>query len=684
MINKRQLRYQKGQRIANRFLVHQALMGGMGEVYLCLDEQTITPYALKTFQQRFDAPGLKEAFFEEVGHWVALEKHPNIVRCHFMDIVDRTPFMFLEWVVGDESRGTSLRDWLRRGLLDDKTALGLIIDILRGLHHAQVKQPGIVHRDLKPENVLVTQAWQAKITDFGLATVSHHSQLGIDTKSSEEVDPRRTVSLQGGIVGTPLYMAPEQWNSEKQLDERTDLYAVGCILYELLTGSFVYTSGTLTGLRDAHCTAPLPNFTTIAWAAAFLQCCLAKNVSERFGTIQEALVASESLYEIQCGVTAHPASQAGIMTAADYGNRGLTYHELGRCNEALTDYTHAIELDPALAQAYYNRGITYKALGYREEALNDYTRAIELNHTLAQAYANRGLTYHELGRYNEALTDYARAIELNPTYALAYANRGNTYKALGHREEALNDYSRAVELDAVYAKAYGNRGIELDPAFAQVYSNRGAAYATLGRLEEALTDYNRAIELDPAFALAYYDRGVTYTALGRLDAALVDYSRAIELNPTDAKAYNERGVVHNALGRLEKALVDYSRAIELDLAYTLAYYNRGVVFAKLGRQEEALIDYSRAIELAPSFALPYSNRGNTHYRLGRHDEALSDYRRAVDLDPTFAQPYVNIGMLYANTNRLQQALPYFEKAAALGEPAGTQYATRARQMLKKT
>ena len=104
---KPQPRYQRGDRIANRYQVHQALLGGMGEVYLCLDLEENLPYALKTFQQRYltDPQRLRQAFEQEVATWIALEKHPNIVRCFYMTTLDRQPFMVLEWIAGEEGRG---------------------------------------------------------------------------------------------------------------------------------------------------------------------------------------------------------------------------------------------------------------------------------------------------------------------------------------------------------------------------------------------------------------------------------------------------------------------------------------------------------------------------------------------------------------------------------------------------
>lgn len=196
-------RYQRGQVIGGEYLVHRVLIGGMGEVYLCLNTTTIQPYALKIFQARFiDNPMMRESFKREVGNWIALEKHPNIVRCFFMDTLDNQPFMILEWVAGDESLGTDLRAWLQQGPLNLRRSLDLAIDICRGLIHAGQKQPGIVHRDLKPENILIAENGTAKITDFGLAKIAHDANLARNDLSSAPSG--------SGIAGTPPYMAPEQ------------------------------------------------------------------------------------------------------------------------------------------------------------------------------------------------------------------------------------------------------------------------------------------------------------------------------------------------------------------------------------------------------------------------------------------------------------------------------------------
>jgi eukaryotic-like serine/threonine-protein kinase len=194
-----ELRYKTGDKIGDRYQVHRALAGGMGEVYLCLDLEQNLPLALKTFQAQFLTSPKARAYFErEAATWVALEKHPNVVRCFYMNTVENQPFLFLEWVMGEEGDGTDLRAWLdRRGMLEPRVALDFAIDVCRGLAHAGTKVKGMVHCDIKPENVLVAQGRLAKVTDFGLAKVVQAAELA-SPNGSDAIGGRRWVSAAGG------------------------------------------------------------------------------------------------------------------------------------------------------------------------------------------------------------------------------------------------------------------------------------------------------------------------------------------------------------------------------------------------------------------------------------------------------------------------------------------------------
>lgn len=491
IITQPQLRYKKGDKVGGRYQVHQALMGGMGEVYLCLDLEEMHPYALKTFQQRYLSQSqlLRQAFEKEVATWVALEKHPNIVRCFYMDTFDNQPFMVLEWIAGEEGRGTDLRGWLRHGPLDLKLALEIIIDICRGLIHAQEKQPGLVHRDLKPENILMAQGGLAKVTDFGLVQIVQTTGLTLDA-AVVETDRRQSVVGRPGIVGTPAYMPPEQWRGES-LDQRTDIYALGCILYELLTGQQLFQvkiryntpqQQWLDALRKQHETENLASsLNTIPDDfAEILHQCLSKSISDRPHSLIVLLDLIDASYQKYFSSPPKNLSTPGEFTVSDYGNRGITYDKLQQYKLAFADFNRAIEIEPHNAKTYSNRGLTYANLQQYELALADFNRAIELDPNFVLVYSNRGLTYKALHHYELALIDFNQAIQLEPNYATAYSNRGNLYQLLQQYELASSDFSRAIELN---------------PNFAEAHFNLGAALINTEQVAQAMPYFEKAAQL---------------------------------------------------------------------------------------------------------------------------------------------------------------------------------------------
>ncbi len=313
----------------------------------------------------------------EVGVWIALEKHLNIVQCEYLNTLDNIPFMFMEWINGDEQKGNTLRSWLNYtgGPLELRLAMDITIDICRGMSHACQKQPGLVHRDLKPENILLLQDGTAKITDFGLAKVVAEAELGSTVTPSSA---GRSSHL-SGTVGTRPYMASEQFQRGHSVSCRTDIYAVGCILYEMLTGQLLFE------------VAVFP-FTTAEWQAKayppnlqqLVNRCLQQDPAQRFANWESLLAEATACYEQLFATTPKPPPVAGQLSAIEYGNRGLTYSALKRYEEALADYGQAVRLDPTFAKAYSNRGLTYSVLKRYEEALADYEQAVRLDPTFAK------------------------------------------------------------------------------------------------------------------------------------------------------------------------------------------------------------------------------------------------------------------------------------------------------------
>jgi len=167
--------------------------------------------------------------------------------------------------------------------------------------------------------------------------------------------------------------------------------------------------------------------------------------------------------------------------AVTYNNRGTAYYKLNRHEEAIRDYSKAIELDPKDAGAYYNRGTAFSKLSKHEDAIKDFNKAIELNPEYAESYYNRGNTHFKLNKHEEAIEDYNKAIELNPKSDLAYNNRGLAYSELNRYEDAIKDFNKAIELNPKDAEAYANRGI------ASLQANED--------LDKAIEDFKHARDL---------------------------------------------------------------------------------------------------------------------------------------------------------------------------------------------
>ncbi|MCB0166853.1 MAG: tetratricopeptide repeat protein [Anaerolineae bacterium] len=223
---------------------------------------------------------------------------------------------------------------------------------------------------------------------------------------------------------------------------------------------------------------------------------------------------------IEAGITAVEEPDSDINPdglAEAYFRLGWLYEALDDPQTANIRYTSSVTLAPSL-EVYNNRGNTYANLERYDEALADYTVVIHIAPDFVPAYNNRGLTYHDLKQYDKALVDYSKAIRLNPVNAVAYYNRGNTYAALEQYDKALADYTKAIHLN---------------PDDVVAYYNRGNTYAALEQYDKALVDYSEAIRLDPDFAVAYYGRGDTYAKQDKLKHAIknIEIGLQVDRNP---------------------------------------------------------------------------------------------------------------------------------------------------------
>lgn len=235
-----------GETILDRYTVVERLGdGGMGVVYRVQDDAG-QPFAIKRLHAEVAADAKLLARFEREAAAHALLVHPNIATLYAVGATEDGGLCFvLEYVAGED-----VGDTLERGPLPPSMAVTIARQALSGLHHAH--QFGIVHRDLKPENILLAgwpEAPAVKLIDFGLVKLLN------DVLGPAECERLTTTGM---VFGSPEYMSPEQINGQ-QVDARTDLYAMGAVLYEMLTGRRPFEHEEVTHLWRAHLGDPVPS-----------------------------------------------------------------------------------------------------------------------------------------------------------------------------------------------------------------------------------------------------------------------------------------------------------------------------------------------------------------------------------------------------------------------------------------
>lgn len=610
--------------------------------------------------------------------------------CEFVSTLYGQPFLVLDWVQGPKGASPDLGVLLRQGKFGPRGAIQIGLDICGGLIHAAERVPQLVHRDLKPSNILIGADLVARITDFGMAQSALDSAAG---------------AMDLGVGGTPRYMAPEQW-TVGPLDARTDVYAVGCILFELLAGHSVYSGPELEDFRRQHLTGSIPALDGFSMGEAarilpLLTRCLAKDREQR-PTPAELMAALSDVYEQAFGAappTQHPPSAP---SAREWSNRGTSYQTLGKPEEAYAAFTKALEMEPHYAHARAARGAVLLSLDRDDEALRDLNQAVEDDPNLAEAYVNRAGVFVNLKRSPEALRDYQTAIEKDPSLQQAYLFRGQLLESLGQFEKALADYESVTRIDPLQREAWSRQAwtcmqlgrdeeairryteaIRLART-AKDYVQRALVYNRSGRMAETIDDASAAIQMDPENMRAYMLRGHARKNLGYasndldlLQGALEDYGRAIQLDPATARdAYMGRARMLSRAYREEPAIRDFTRAIELDPALPDAYLERGQAYIDIERYAEATEDFEHVLSIDPKNAGAWKSMGDARQGAGEHQHAITDYTKAMKLSPNWADAYLDRGISRRALGRKKAALNDLNRAIEINPDFAEAYRVR--------
>jgi len=656
-----------GTRLGSYEVVGPLGAGGMGEVYRARDTRLGREVAIKVLPAEVASHPDRLARFEREARTVAGLNHPNIVVLHSVEDVGGTRFLTMELVEGQslDHQGTP-------GGLPVARVVELGIALADALSAAHEK--GIVHRDLKPANVMLTREGRVKVLDFGLAKLAENSSSADYTQAATMTTPLSGV---GQVLGTVPYMAPEQIRGETA-DARTDIFALGVVLYELASGKRPFAGATSADVTSAIL-RDMPAHLAPVDLDRIVTRCLEKNPRERY---QSALDVMNDLRALRRALD-QGTSGAQQKTAPEATASIAVLPFVNRSANADDEYFSdglADELLNALAKI---KGLRVTARSSAFHFKGKDTRVSEVGQALDVATVLEGSVRKAGNRvrisvqlvsvangsplwsesYDRTLDDIfavqdditqSVVKELRATLLgeeadseasgrakadVAKAAKGRAADPEAHRLylQARHLLERLNRQDTVRAIEYLDQALKIDPEFALAWATLGGAYATeSGRgwgpkvegLARARQSIQRALELEPDLAEAYVELGWLQTTYDwNFRDAAVSLAHALELAPGSTTALRRAGVLVGNLGRAEEAIGLYRRAAEQDPLSASAHSNLGSIFLELGRLEEAELALRKALELAPQRINSRANLALVLLAQSKNEEAIAEAQR---------------------------------------------------------
>ena len=663
----------------------------MGVVYEAEDLNLGRRVAVKFVASHKSDPTMPDRFRREARAASALN-HPNICTIYDFGEHDGELFLVMELLQGQT---LASRIGAKPMPVPDATAIALqVCDALAAAH-----QSGIVHRDIKPGNIFITNAGQAKLLDFGLAKV---------VEEDDATARRDRLTRSGTTLGTVSYMSPEQILGD-DLDARTDLYSLGAVLYEMLTGVPPFRGRSAAEISDSilHGT-PAPPMRLNPDVPPPLEAIVLKSLEK------DRDLRYQSAAEFRADLKRLDRDSAPVQIASrsmrPWAIGAIAIAVIALIIAGVIALTKRRSIAPGKIDSLAVLPLeTFSRDPDQQQFADNMTEAITTN--LAKIGALRVVSRTSAMRYRgsgKSLPEIGRELSVDAVVEGSVERAGNRVRITAQLVRAATDqhiwaeaYQRDLSdvlvLQDDVARTIANAiRVELTPAeHARLTTTRKVdpeAYDLYlkGRyfwfkrsqesVDKAIVYFQQAIDKDPTFAAAYSGLADSYSLLGysfnvgRLKPseiqpkALAAARRAVELDPSSAEAHDSLAFIKfNYDWDFRGAEEEFRRAIELNPGYANGHHWYAHYLVACGRTREAEAESVRALELDPLNPVMLTHLGWHYFFVRQYDKALAQLQRTLDLQPDFGFAYWYRGWAFEQKGMYDDSLREMNKAQSLAK-----------------
>ncbi|HYL28692.1 MAG TPA: protein kinase [Gemmatimonadales bacterium] len=683
--------------LQDRYTIERELgRGGMATVFLARDLKHDRLVALKVLHPELAAALGPERFLQEIKVAARLN-HPHIVPLHDSGQAGDLLYYVMPYVEGE-----SLRQRLsREKQLPVEDALQIVRDVAAALDYAH--RHGVVHRDIKPENVMLHEG-EALVTDFGIAKA-------ISAAGGERL------TQTGVVVGTPAYMSPEQAAGEAEPDGRSDVYSLGCTLYEVLAGTTPFTGPTAQAVIARRFTEPAPSLraarSTVPEAVEqAVARALARVPADRFATAAQFAQA----LSLATGTTSStPAPTVPVPQASGGGKSIAVLPFVNMSADPENDYfadgvaeeiINALTKVQALQVASRTSAFAFKG---KNEDIGEIGRKLKVATVLEGSVRKAGTKLRVTAQLVNVADGYHLWSErydrqLEDVFAIQDEIAENIVRALrvvlSDAEQRALEQAPAADIEAYdyylrgrqffhqfrrtsiqFARRMFERAMEADPRYARAYAGAADCCSLLymywdaskANLEGADSYSRKALELAPELSEAHASRGFAVSLRRQYEEARREFETAIRLNPKLYEAHYLYARACMQEGHLEDAVRHYEEASRVRPEDYQALLLMQAPLKGLGRMADALAALRRGLQVAekhlelnPDDARALYLGGGALVQLGDRPRGLEWARRSLSIDPEDSALLYNVACVYALVGQTDDAIGCLEKAIQNG------------------